>query len=175
MGKSNGLVSQVLDTILHVEAGKYNGSNLEPVKPPSGMGKLPRPVIEVVEFPSDKITHEMFAFGSEIAVVPVDGQSGSKYWVLAKDALQNNRGGLAWVTDISLLQTQMLMSTFHQIWYLPRWQRWFKYSSVTGRTRRNFHFIKTFDEMPDGLERPNPYWEDVQDQRSRASRAGKFW
>ena len=31
--------------------------------------------------------------------------------------------------------------------------------------------VKTFDEMPDSLERPNPYWEDVQDRRSRASRA----
>ena len=47
------------------------------VKPPSGMQEeLARPVIEVVEFPSGKITHEMFAFGSEIAVVPVDGQTG---------------------------------------------------------------------------------------------------
>ena len=49
------------------------------VKPPSGMQEeLARPVIEVVEFPSGKITHEMFAFGSEIAVVPVDGVSSSK-------------------------------------------------------------------------------------------------
>ena len=47
------------------------------VKPPSGMQEeLARPVIEIVEFPSGKITHEMFAFGSEIAVVPVDGRSG---------------------------------------------------------------------------------------------------
>ena len=44
------------------------------VKPPSGMQEeLARPVIEVVEFPSGKVTHEMFAFGSEIAVVPVSG------------------------------------------------------------------------------------------------------
>tara|TARA_B100001996_G_C18542007_1_gene547275 strand:- start:459 stop:926 length:468 start_codon:yes stop_codon:yes gene_type:complete len=40
--------------------------------------ELARPVIEVVEFPSGKITHEMFAFGSEIAVVPVDGVSSSR-------------------------------------------------------------------------------------------------
>ena len=69
-----GLVSQVLDTILHVEAGKIQ-QVLElrmTVKPPSGMQEeLARPVIEIVEFPSGRITHEMFAFGSEIAVVPV--------------------------------------------------------------------------------------------------------
>ena len=61
-----GLVSQVLDTILHVEAGQIQ-QVLElrmTVKPPSGMQEeLARPVIEVVEFPSGKITHEMFAFG----------------------------------------------------------------------------------------------------------------
>ena len=76
-----GLVSQVLDTILHVESGQIQ-QVLElrmTVKPPSGMQEeLARPVIEVVEFPSRKITHEMFAFGSEIAVVPVDGVSSSK-------------------------------------------------------------------------------------------------
>ena len=88
-----GLVSQVLDTILHVESGRIQ-QVLElrmTVKPPSGMQEeLARPVIEVVEFPSGRITHEMFAFGSEIAVVPVDGKnSGSRSAVnsLAREQL----------------------------------------------------------------------------------------
>ena len=88
-----GLVSQVLDTILHIEAGQIS-QVLElrmTVKPPSGMQEeLARPVIEVVEFPSGKITHEMFAFGSEIAVVPVDGKVSGKespMAALAKDQL----------------------------------------------------------------------------------------
>ena len=64
------------------------------VKPPSGMQEeLARPVIEVVEFPSGKITHEMFAFGSEIAVVPVDGATSanriSPVAALARDQLVN--------------------------------------------------------------------------------------
>jgi ATPase len=75
-----GLVPQVLDTILHVEHGKIV-KVLElrmVVKPPTGMQEdLSRPVIEVVEFPSGKVTHEMFAFGSEISVVPVDGAGGA--------------------------------------------------------------------------------------------------
>jgi ATPase len=33
--------------------------------------ELSRPVIEIREFPTRRLTHEMFAFGSEIAVVPV--------------------------------------------------------------------------------------------------------
>ena len=90
-----GLVSQVLDTILHVEAGKIQ-QVLElrmTVKAPTGMQEeLARPVIEVVEFPSGKITHEMFAFGSEIAVVPVEGlsQATSPIKALAKDSLVRN-------------------------------------------------------------------------------------
>ena len=50
-----GLVSQVLDTIIHVEAGQIE-QVMElrmTVKPPTGMQEeLARPVIEVVEFPS---------------------------------------------------------------------------------------------------------------------------
>ena len=65
IGVELGLVSQVLDTILHVESGKIQ-QVLElrgaTVKLPTGMQEeLARPVIEVVEFPSGKITHEMFA------------------------------------------------------------------------------------------------------------------
>ena len=33
--------------------------------------ELARPVIEVVEFPKGTVIYEMFAFGSELAVVPV--------------------------------------------------------------------------------------------------------
>lgn len=71
-----GLVSQVLDTVIHVEKGSIS-QVLElrmTVKPPSGMQEeLARPVIEIVRFPNGEVTHEMFAFGSEIAVVPVSG------------------------------------------------------------------------------------------------------
>ena len=40
------------------------------VRAPTGMeSDLSRPVIEIKRFPSGELTHEMFAFGSEIAVV----------------------------------------------------------------------------------------------------------
>ena len=75
-----GLVSQVLDTVIHVEKGEI-AQVLElrmTVKPPSGMQEeLARPVIEIVQFPDGIVTHEMFAFGSEIAVVPVGGKKGN--------------------------------------------------------------------------------------------------
>ncbi len=106
-----GLVSQVLDTILHVESGAIQ-QVLElrmTVKPPTGMQEeLARPVIEVVEFPSGKLTHEMFAFGSEIAVVPVSGGSGeggSPAWRLAAEELKREASRL---TGISVLHAKFL-------------------------------------------------------------------
>lgn len=173
-----GLVSQVLDTILHVEAGRIQ-QVLElrmTVKPPTGMQEeLARPVIEVVEFPSGKITHEMFAFGSEIAVVPVEGQSGqiSPLRALAKDSLV--RKIREWIGVES--QVKFTSSSNANV-YVPANM----VSTLVGKGGSNIRqlqdelggisiSVKTFEEIPEGLERPNPYWEDVQDRRSRASRA----
>lgn len=76
-----GLISQVLDTVIHIEKGKVN-EILElkmVVRAPTGMeSDLSRPVIEIRRFPSGELTHEMFAFGSEIAVVPVSAESGGQ-------------------------------------------------------------------------------------------------
>ena len=173
-----GLVSQVLDTILHVEAGKIQ-QVLElrmTVKPPSGMQEeLARPVIEVVEFPSGKITHEMFAFGSEIAVVPVDGQTGaiSPIRALAKDSLV--RTIREWIG----VESQVVFtSNSNANVYVPANM----VATLVGKGGSNIRqlqeelggisiSVKTFDEMPSELERPNPYWEDEQDRRSRSSRA----
>ena len=89
-----GLIAQVLDTVIHIEKGKI-AQVLElkmVVRAPTGMeSDLSRPVIEIKEFPSGKITHEMFAFGSEIAVVPVnmeDGEGGSPAMRMAAEQLK---------------------------------------------------------------------------------------
>ena len=173
-----GLVSQVLDTILHVEAGQIQ-QVLElrmTVKPPTGMQEeLARPVIEVVEFPSGKITHEMFAFGSEIAVVPVEGQTGqiSPIRALAKDSLV--RKIREWIGVES--QVKFTTNSNANV-YVPANM----VSTLVGKGGSNIRqlqeelggisiSVKTFEEMPESMERPNPYWEDVQDRRSRSSRA----
>ena len=88
-----GLISQVLDTVIHIEKGKVN-EILElkmVVRAPTGMeSDLSRPVIEIRRFPSGELTHEMFAFGSEIAVVPVSGEGGatSPAMIMAADELK---------------------------------------------------------------------------------------
>ena len=178
-----GLVSQVLDTIIHVESGKIQ-QVLElrmTVKPPTGMQEeLARPVIEVVEFPSGKITHEMFAFGSEIAVVPVEGrQSGtvSPMKALARDQLADiiqQWVGVQCQVDFKGESSATIYAPQNMI------------STLIGKGGENvrqlqeelggIHLsIESFEDMPENLSRPaSNAWRDVSDRRSRESKAWEY-
>ena len=175
-----GLVSQVLDTIIHVEAGQIE-QVMElrmTVKPPTGMQEeLARPVIEVVEFPSGKITHEMFAFGSEIAVVPVEGRKVgalSPMKTLARDQLVHIIQQWVGVQ----CQVQFKGESSATI-YAPQNM----ISTLIGKGGENVRQlqdelggmqlnIESFDEMPESMGAPsNPHWRDVSDRRSRGGRA----
>ena len=175
-----GLVSQVLDTIIHVEAGQIQ-QVLElrmTVKPPTGMQEeLARPVIEVVEFPSGKITHEMFAFGSEIAVVPVEGRTAaavSPLKSLARDQLIHIIQQWVGVQ----CQVQFKGETSATI-YAPQNM----ISTLIGKGGENvrqlqeelggMHLnIASFEDMPEGLRAPKKNnWEDESDRRSKDSRS----
>jgi ATPase len=175
-----GLVSQVLDTILHVEAGQIQ-QVLElrmTVKAPSGMQEeLARPVIEVVEFPSGKITHEMFAFGSEIAVVPVDGAaSGSSISpinALARDQLVHKIR--QWV---GVQCGVKITSTNSAEIYAPKGM----VSTLIGKGGENIRSLQeelgglrlsvsTFSEMPDDVQVMSSDPFEKQDRRARESGA----
>jgi ATPase len=175
-----GLVSQVLDTIIHVEAGEIQ-QVLElrmTVKPPTGMQEeLARPVIEVVEFPSGKITHEMFAFGSEIAVVPVEGRTStsvSPLKLLARDQLVHIIQQWVGVQ----CQVQFKGETSATI-YAPQNM----IATLIGKGGENvrqlqeelggMHLnIESFEDMPEGLSTPKKSnWEDDSDRRSKESRS----
>lgn len=163
-----GLVSQVLDTILHVESGKIQ-QVLElrmTVKPPTGMQEeLARPVIEVVEFPSGKLTHEMFAFGSEIAVVPLEGRTSadlSPIKVMAKQRIVETVR--QWVgVDCQV----RFSSDSSAVIYAPANM----ISTLVGRGGENVKqlqnelggmrlSIESFSDMPEGMEQPNEFWQD---------------
>lgn len=163
-----GLVSQVLDTILHVESGRIQ-QVLElrmTVKPPTGMQEeLARPVIEVVEFPSGRLTHEMFAFGSEIAVVPVEGREGgdmSPVRSMAKEHIVSTVR--QWVgVECEVRFT----SNASAVIYAPSNM----ISTLVGRGGENVKqlqnelgglrlSIESFDDMPEGMEQPNRFWYD---------------
>ena len=173
-----GLVSQVLDTILHVESGKIQ-QVLElrmTVKPPTGMQEeLARPVIEVVEFPSGRLTHEMFAFGSEIAVVPVEGRTTdmSPVRMMAKNHIVSTVK--QWVG----VECQVrFTSDTSAVIYAPSNM----ISTLVGRGGENVKqlqnelgglrlSIESFDDMPEGLEQPNRFWYD--DHQHRNNRPSK--
>jgi len=148
------------------------------VKAPSGMQEeLARPVIEVVEFPSGKITHEMFAFGSEIAVVPVDGVSSSNgispIAALARDQLVHKIRQWVGVQ----CGVKITGSNSAEI-YAPKGM----VSTLIGKGGDNIRSLQDelggirlsvspFSEMPDDVQvmSEDPY--EVQDRRSRESRA----
>ena len=163
-----GLVSQVLDTILHVESGRIQ-QVLElrmTVKPPTGMQEeLARPVIEVVEFPSGKLTHEMFAFGSEIAVVPLEGRATNELSPVKAMAKQHMSNTIRqWVgVDCQIKFSGESSATI----YAPSNM----ISTLVGRGGENVKqlqnelggirlSIESFDDMPDDLEQPNRFWQD---------------
>ena len=178
-----GLVSQVLDTILHVESGQIQ-QVLElrmTVKPPSGMQEeLARPVIEVVEFPSGKITHEMFAFGSEIAVVPVDGVSSSKgvspVAALARDQLVKK------IRDwVGVSCGVKISGTNSAEIYAPKGV----VSTLIGKGGENIRdlqaelggmklSVSSFAEMPDDVHVPVEDHYEPLERRARESRAWEY-
>ena len=173
-----GLVSQVLDTVLHVEAGKIQ-QVLElrmTVKPPSGMQEeLARPVIEVVEFPSGNVTHEMFAFGSELAVVPVTERNQQRpVQQLAQKQLVHTIRQWAGV-NVRVRFTSDASATV----YAPKNM----ISTLVGRGGDNVRAlqdqlgglrlsIESLDEMPNsGDVSEDAMWGDDQDRRAYQSKA----
>ena len=117
----------------------------------------------------------MFAFGSEIAVVPVDGRADqiSPLRALAKQSLVSKIRD--WIGVESQVQ---FTSNSNANVYVPANM----VATLVGKGGANIRqlqedlggislSVKTFDELPSALERPNPYWEDPQTHRSKASRA----
>ena len=132
--------------------------------------ELARPVIEVVEFPSGKLTHEMFAFGSEIAVVPVDGRRSDMSPVKAMAKEQIVSTVRQWVG----VECQVrFTSDASAVIYAPSNM----ISTLVGRGGENVKqlqnelgglrlTIESFDDMPEGLEQPNRFWHDNKRQNN---------
>jgi len=138
------------------------------VKPPTGMQEeLARPVIEVVEFPSGKLTHEMFAFGSEIAVVPLEGRATSNdlspVRAMAKDRIVETVR--QWVgVDCQV----RFSSDTSAVIYAPSNM----ISTLVGRGGENVKQLqnelggmrlrpRSFAESQEGWEHPNRFWQNI--------------
>jgi ATPase len=77
-----GMIPSVVDTIIFIEAGKikdvYGLSMI--VKVPTGMTEsdLSRPVVEVKDFNSGKLKYEIYSYGEETVVIPIEGSEKPK-------------------------------------------------------------------------------------------------
>ncbi len=78
-----GMIPSILDTVIFIDKGQI-GDVLElriTVKVPSGMQErdLARPVIEVRDFETHKLKYDIFVFGEQVSVIPVDRTSTTHY------------------------------------------------------------------------------------------------
>jgi ATPase len=73
-----GLIPQIIDTVLYISAGKIDTvlTTEYVVKVPAGMNQedLARPVIIVKDFYEQKPRYEVYSFGEQVVVVPVDAE-----------------------------------------------------------------------------------------------------
>lgn len=86
-----GTIPHVIDTVIFIEAGKIKKVyelNLV-VKVPTGMKDqdLARPVIEVREFDTKKLVYEIYTYGEENVIVPVDKKQRSPLEEIAKEKI----------------------------------------------------------------------------------------
>lgn len=76
-----GMIPQVVDTVIHIEKGKVH-QVLEmqfTVKTPAGMTEadLARPVIVVRDFLTKQATHEIYTYGEQVVVMPLEATARS--------------------------------------------------------------------------------------------------
>jgi ATPase len=84
-----GMIPSILDTVIFIEEGQISDV-LElkmTVKVPSGMQErdLARPVIEVRDFDTHRLRFDIFVFGEQVSVIPVDGVSDEELEPLSVD------------------------------------------------------------------------------------------
>lgn len=86
-----GVIPQLVDTIIHIENGKIAKVNIIEyvVKVPTGMLEqdLARPVINVLDFYTDKLEYEIYTYGEQVVVVPVQERK-NKVLALAEKELE---------------------------------------------------------------------------------------
>jgi ATPase len=77
-----GMIPHIIDTIIFVKAGKIQAVlDLKlVVRTPTGMVEedLARPLVEVRDFETGKLTHEIYTFGEENVIVPISEEEGGR-------------------------------------------------------------------------------------------------
>ncbi len=86
-----GVIPQVIDTVIFIKNGAIQKvlSLKMTVKVPEGMTEadLARPVVVVTDFETGKLEYELYSYGEETVVIPVQGRSKSPARQLASRAI----------------------------------------------------------------------------------------
>ena len=176
-----GMISQVLDTVIHLEKGSIS-EVLElkmVVRAPSGMeSDLARPIIEVRTFPSNKMTHEIFSFGEQIVVVPVDGERGqspAKKLAAAELARQIQRS-----SGIQVHHVEMASDTSAILYVDDGAIGAVVGSGGSGIKAMENEFglklkVKGVEELPRGTKRISGGRDDTWNIQAERSRGGRSW
>ena len=90
-----GLIPSVIDTIIFMEAGKIHTilTLKMSVKVPSGMTEadLARPVIEIFDFIENSPAYEIYSYGEETVVIPVENKKSPSQKLAEKQLLKEIR------------------------------------------------------------------------------------
>ena len=88
-----GVIPQVIDTVIFIKEGKIGKvlSLAMIVKVPSGMTEadLARPIVEIRDFETNKLEYEVYSYGEETVVVPVQDEKKAPIRELASRHIEH--------------------------------------------------------------------------------------
>ncbi len=87
-----GMIPQVVDTVIFIDAGKISKVyelNFT-VKVPYGMTEedLARPVIEVIDFESKRVEYEIYTYGEQVVVMPIEKENLEEIRKVVEDVVR---------------------------------------------------------------------------------------
>ena len=87
-----GVIPQIIDTVVFIKNGTIHKvlSLRMTVKVPSGMTEadLARPIVEIADFESEKPEYEIYSYGEQTVVIPVEGSQKKSVQKLAEKQIK---------------------------------------------------------------------------------------
>jgi len=88
-----GMIPHIIDTIIYINSGKIEKvyTLKLTVKTPTGMTEadLARPVVEVNDFETGKLEYELYSYGEETVIIPVQKAATNSVEKIARNAIKN--------------------------------------------------------------------------------------
>jgi ATPase len=90
-----GVIPQVVDTVIFIDKGEVSKVLMLSftVKVPHGMTEqdLSRPVITIADFETDKVEYEIYTYGEQVVVMPIEPSKGGRKpaWRIAEEEIKS--------------------------------------------------------------------------------------